>query len=613
MTNSLCHRLTYQAPRRDFDFLLWEQHRLHEAAALDRRAVDALLARVAGFAEGDLATSYRESDEQEAALGDDGRVCTPDSYPALMEKYRAIWNTWQGDGANGGSNGGGHESVQNLVVEMLVGANPSFVTYVGFNGPARNLLGAYASEPLQQTYGPALHSLDASACLCITEKQAGSDLAQLTTWAARGDDGVYRMQGHKWLISAGMHELTGNIYYFVLARTDPAQRGMLGLSCFLVPRFRLDAQGRPTIDNGVRCREVVRKMGLRGCANTHLEFSAGGHETVAFLLGTQEGRGLQQLMMMMAPARISTGIYALGMASCAEGVANRYAQERVQGKRFDQAMSNKADSLPIHQHPDVERMRLDMLAVTGGCRALIARLGVCQFVARSPSSSETQKKEAADLLDLLLPIVKAYTSDQAWRVCENAIQTMGGAGYLREYPVEQNARDCKILSIWEGTNHMQALFLIRDKLGLCLRESKLTTLAAQLSKTLQSLQARGDWEAEIDLATQAMKAAQDAALAIAGSVRVGEMNSVPAYAGDFLFGLAEVAIAWQLLEAADIAAAALVDLETGREQTFYKDKVDAAKYFALRRLPHAIVALDIVRSGLGRAIKEAPSNIVAHD
>ena len=605
------HKLLYKSPHREFEFLLWEQFRMHERGVLDREGVEALLKRVAEFAEGPMANSYRETDEQEAWLDADGRVHTPDSYPSLMQGYLDIWASWRSGAAAALPNS--NEIVQYLIVEMLVASNPSFVTYVGFADPAQKLLNAYGSEALKRQFGPALADLKATACLCITEKQAGSDLTQLTSFAQRGEDGQYSLHGHKWLISAGMHDLTENIYYFILARTSESQRGMLGLSCFLVPLRRLDADGCPTIDNGIRCREVARKMGLRGCANTHLEFSADGQETIAYLLGELEGRGLQQLMMMMTPARISTGIYALGMASAAYSVASRYAQQRVQGKRFDLAMSNKADSLPIVQHPDIERMRMEMLAVTNGCRALIARLGWCQIQQSSLTASAEDKQIASDLLDLLLPIVKAYTSDQAWRVTELAIQTMGGVGYLREYPVEQNARDCKILSIWEGTNHMQALFLIRDKLGLCLRESKLMTLATQLSKTLQRLQARGNWEAEIEWARQAMNAAQDAASAIAASVRVGNMNSVPAYAGDFLLGLAEVAIAWQLLDAADIAATALVDLAPGREQTFYKDKVDAAKYFALRRLPHAIVALDIVRSGLGRAIKEAPSNIVAHD
>lgn len=592
------HKLLYQSPRREFEFLLWEQFGLHQQGKLDRAAVDTLLSRVAGFAEGPMAQSYRETDEQEAWLDAEGRVHTPDSYPQLMQGYHGIWSEWRAGAAAAVPNS--NEIVQYLIVEMLVAANPSFVTYVGFADPAQKLLRAYGSEALNHQYGPALADLSASACLCITEQQAGSDLTQLASIARKGEDGQYRLNGHKWLISAGLHDLTDNIYYFVLARTSEVQNGMLGLSCFLVPLRRLDADGRPSIDNGIRCREVARKMGLRGCANTHLEFSADGQDTIAYLLGEIEGRGLQQLMMMMTPARISTGIYALGMASAAYSVSTQYAQQRVQGKRFDLAMSAKAESLPISQHPDVERMRMDMLAVTNGCRALIARLGWCQIQQGSADASDEDKRIAADLLDVLLPIVKAYTSDQAWRVTELAIQTMGGVGYLRDYPVEQNARDCKILSIWEGTNHMQALFLIRDKLGLCLRPAKLATMLKEVGKTLEALQARGGWDAEIKRVTHAISAVQDASTAIAASVRTGKMNDVPAYAADFLFGVAEIAIVWQLLDAAHIAEVALANVPEEHDVSFYTDKVHAARYFSLRRLPHSIAALEIVRDGLGQ-------------
>jgi acyl-CoA dehydrogenase len=592
---SFAHKLLYQVPRREFDFLLWEQYRLQDRGTLQREAVDALLERVAAFAEGPMAHSLRETDEQEAHLDAEQRVRTPASYPKLMAGYREIWANWQDAPTRDQSN----EIIQNLVIEMLVASNPSFVTYVGFNAPAQQLLGAYGSEALKASYGPALRTLGASACLCITEKQAGTDLTQLASHAELGADGQYRLQGHKWLISAGMHELTDNIYYFVLARSNLQQTGMMGLSCFLVPRWRQDAQGQARIDNGIRCREVVRKMGLRGCANTHLEFSADGHETIAYLLGDTEGRGLQQLMMMMTPARISTGIYALGMASAAYSVATQYAQQRIQGKRFDQAMSSKAESLPIGDHPDVERMRLDMLAVTSGCRALIARLGLCQMQLRDPAASDDERRMAGDLLDLLLPVVKAYTSDQAWRVTESAIQTMGGVGYLRDYPVEQHARDCKILSIWEGTNHMQALFLIRDKLGLCLRPAKLDSLKSAVQCTLRKLESRADYEAEAEWTQAALQAMLDAAAAVGKSVRSGRMNDVPAYACDFLAGQAELVVAWQLLDAAAIAQAALESSDASKDHAFYQDKIAAARHFALRRLPHTVATLTIVSAGLG--------------
>ena len=444
-----------------------------------------------------------------------------------------------------------------------------------------------------------MRSLQACACLCITEKTAGSDLSLLTSVATRLTGGGYQLAGHKWLISAGMHELTENIYYVVLARTDAAQRGMTGLSCFIVPRYRFESDGNPSIDNGIRCREVVQKMGLRGCANTHLEFSQDGLPTIAYLLGSTDGRGLQQLMMMMAPARVSTGIYALGIASAAYETACAYASVRIQGKRFDQAMSARADNLPIKEHPDVRRMRLDMLAVTTGCRALIALLGWCQMQLRVGVTSAEYVRIATDLLDILLPIVKAYTSDQAWRVTEYSIQTLGGVGYLRDYPVEQQARDCKVLSIWEGTNHLQSLFLVRDKLGLCLRSDKLETLRAQITTTMQRETEVCGFESDVDHLNQALRALLDAALAIGASVRKGRINLVPEFSCDFQAGLAEVAVAWQLLEGALIARSALraTSLDTCDTQ-YYELRIAATKHFTSRRLPQTTALLGVVERGL---------------
>lgn len=597
MTTSSTHKLLYRAPRRDFEFLLWEQYRLHESARVNRDAVAAQLDRIIEFAEGPMAAGYRESDEQEACLDEKGCVRTPDSYPSLLAEYREIWLAWLG--ASAADESGSNEMVQNLLVEMLVGANPSFVTYVGFNGSALKLLAAFGSIELQVAYVAALRSLRASACLCITEKAAGSDLTFISSVATPVGDGTYRLSGHKWLISAGMHELMDNIYYFVLARTDPTQRGMMGLSCFFVPRYRLDEDGMPSVDNGIRCREVVKKMGLRGCANAHIEFSQDGVQTVAFILGTAEGRGLQQLMTMMAPARISTGIYALGLAASACDTAGRYAAERIQGKRFDQAMSGGASSLAIEQHPDIRRMHLDMLAVTTGCRALIARLACCQIQIRMHEPSSATAVIATDLLEILLPIIKAYTSDQAWKVTETAIQTMGGVGYLREYPVEQNARDCKILSIWEGTNHMQSLFLIRDKLGLCLRNGRLETLRNQLAATMHRAAGMGGFDEEIDQTAQALQALVDAAQAIGASVRRGNINKVPEFSCEFQTGLAEVAVAWQLLEGALVAASALCasDLPEA-DLSYYRSRIAVTRYFTTRRLPRTTATLRIVERGM---------------
>lgn len=580
------HKITYKAPLRDMEFLLWEQFRIQDTmgfgTADGREFVRQNLLQAQAFSEGPLAQSYRESDEQEAFLGEDGTVRLPDSYPQLMEQYRAIWARWMEAAAEGRTP---PPILQYMLVEMFMSGNVSFMTYVGFSQPGLALLGAHGSAELNARYRPALENLDATACLCITEQDAGSDLTRMRTLGIRQDDGRYLMSGHKWLISAGSHELTDNIYYFVLCRTDPSQIGMVGLSCFLVPRYRLDDDGWPGIDNGIRVRQVVQKMGFKGCANTLITFSE-EVPTEGYLLGEVEGRGLQQLMMMMKPARISTGIFALGLASCAYETATAYAAQRIQGKQFDQSMSARAPSLPIAEHPDVHRMRLEMAAYTTGCRAVLARLGYYQAVEDNPDTPTQERQLANAISEVLVPLVKAYNSDSAWRVCETAIQTMGGVGYTRDYPPQQNARDCKVLSIWEGTNHIQALSLLRDKLGLCVRLQRFELLMGKVEELVSEAEGNGRFLREAVAMREACDALVAAAQAIGQRVRTGRMNDVPEFAVEFQAALGDMVLGWHLLEAALIARRTLDAGGVGEDDTrFYEFKVETAAFFLRRILP----------------------------
>jgi acyl-CoA dehydrogenase len=601
------HKLTYQAPLRDMNFLLWEQFRIQDTLGFSspesHEFITLNLQQAQAFSEGPLARSYRESDEQEAFLTKAGTVQLPDSYPVLMVAYREIWARWMNAAANELMP---PPILQNMMVEMFMSGNASFMTYVGFSQPGLSLLGAHGSAELNALYCPALEDLNATACLCITELEAGSDLTRLRTLALRQEDGSYRMSGHKWLISAGSHELTDNIYYFVLCRTDPALTGMVGLSCFLVPRYRFDADGCPSVDNGIRVREVVQKMGFKGCANTLITFSE-EVPTEGYLLGEVEGRGLQQLMMMMKPARISTGIFALGLASSAYETAYAYSLQRVQGKRFDQSMSARAPSLLIAEHPDVRRMRLEMAAYTTGCRALLARLGYCQSIENDPQATVEARRAAIDISEVLLPLVKAYNSDSAWRVCETAIQTMGGVGFTRDYPAQQNARDCKVLSIWEGTNHIQALFLLRDKLGMCMRLQRLEVLLAEIESVVVRAESDGRFARQVTVVRDACETVMAAAQAIGQRVRI-QMNDVSEFAVEFQSSLGDLVIAWHLLEAGVIARKALdADNVAAEDAEFYAFKVETASFFVRRLLPRGIATARAIAAEL----QHAPESLMA--
>lgn len=567
----------YRAPLADIRFVVWQQNRLEACFAvnyphLTRACVDQVLEEAAAFAENRLSTSYQQADREECWMDEFGEVHVPASYPALLAQFRHVWGERLKPLDQGGL--GLPPLAQYAVLEMFMGAHPAFMTYIGFNGPAIQLLTRYGTQEQLATYGPALSEYRWTSCLCITEANAGSDLSRITTQAERQNDGRYLISGEKHFISAGMHSLAENIVYFVLARIKDGPQGVSGLSCFIVPRFD---QG---VDNQVRCREVVKKMGLKGCANTHLQFGDKGG-CYGYLMGEKENIGLVQLLSMMIPARISTGIYALGMASSAYLNALAYAQQRVQGKQFDRAMSASAPSLPIIAHPDIRRMLSKMKAQTEGCRALLGKLGMAETDYRSAlqqGDHEAAERQLA-FFELLTPLVKAYCSNEAWSVAENAIQVMGGKGYLSAYPVEQYARDCKVLSIWEGTNHIQAQFLLRDKLGMGLRETHgLRALRTRLAAFMEQAQLCPELEPLVQSLHQAQQALDNSLGELGDHVRKGQLLSVPACANTLMEMVAELIIGWCLIEAAYCA-------RTVADPVLYASKFATAQYFISMVMP----------------------------
>ncbi|MBF4801473.1 acyl-CoA dehydrogenase [Aeromonas hydrophila] len=561
----------YRAPLADLRFVIWEQNHLEESLAINyphltSALVNRVLEEAAAFAEDVLANSYQQADSQECWMDEQGKVHVPESYPSLLAAFRQTWGERLKPQDQGGL--GLPPLVQYAVLEMFMGAHPAFMTYVGFNGPAMQLLTRYGTPEQMAEYVPALSEYRWTSCLCITEAEAGSDLSRIVTQAERQSDGRYLISGEKRFISAGMHSLVDNILYFVLARVKGSPQGMLGLSCFIVPQFD---KGK---DNQVRCREVVKKMGLKGCANTHLQFGEEG-QCYGYLMGGKENIGLVQLLSMMTPARISTGIYALGMASSAYLNALDYARKRIQGKQFDRAMSASAPSLPIIAHPDIRRMLSKMKAQTEGCRAMLGKLGRAEadYHTALQRGEQAAAEQHLAFFELLTPLVKAYCSNEAWNVAENAIQVMGGKGYLSEYPVEQYARDCKVLSIWEGTNHIQAQFLLRDKLGMGVRETHaMRELRARLSSFITKAQRHAELVPLTEALTKTLIALEGSLAELGEIVRQGDLLSLPACANVLMEMVAELIMGWCLVEAAYCA-------RTLNDQVLREGKLATARYF----------------------------------
>ena len=591
---------TYKVDLRELNFLLWEQFEIDKdlllselAANFNKEFIQQLLFHARDFAYKELGPTYQQSDREGCQLLDDGQVKVPDCFNSLWQKY--LDAQWGRLGAPPEYDGlGAPYIIGQIINEIFMGANPSFMIYSGFCNPALYLIERFGSSQLKQIFNQKLATNTWSACLCMTEPQAGTDVGALTSKAVLRQDGEYSIKGGKIFISAGMHQLTENIVYIVLARVEGAPASTTGLSCFVVPKFIQDRNGQLQ-DNHVKCVRLENKMGLHGCATAQLSFGEDG-ECKGFLLGDRENIGLRQLTTMMHMARISTGIYALGLANRAYMNAAEYAQQRIQGAAFNQAFNPQAEKVALVKHIDVKRMLLEMKSKVEGCRALIVKLTYHQswvnqieFISKNQQSLDKELKQSLwrhqSLVNLLTPIVKAYTSDQAWRIAEQAIQVYGGHGYISDNPVEQVARDVKILSIWEGTNFIQSASLIREQLAMG-RESKLLALFIEEISTSLNLLRQNDYMLEqLNELDESMKVFQQTHQLMGQWVKQQKLEMIFGVATRFLEMMAELTLSWLLVEAAIIAKQKLDNLQDESDQAFYLGKIASANYYVKNVLP----------------------------
>jgi hypothetical protein len=451
---------------RDVKFVLYEQLRIEELcksplyAEFSRETFDLALDQAERLAENELYPANVRGD-REGCRFEDGEVKAPPSFHAPYQRYReGGWIAMSDPEEVGGQ--GFPFSVTNACIELFGAANWSFLMYPGLTHGSARLLQMFGTPELQDRYLLKMFSGEWSGTMCLTEPGAGSDVGSLSTRAGRLPDGTFRIRGQKIFISSGMHDLTENIVHMVLARIDGAPKGTRGISIFLVPRLRLGENGE-LVDNDVTCTGIERKMGIHGSATCSLSF---GDEDgcIGYLMG-EENKGMRIMFEMMNEARLFVGMQGLCHGSSAYLHALQYARDRVQGSAVERMKDADAPRVPIIDHPDVRRMLLFMKSSTEGMRAMLYMAAYCLDRVRVAESQEERELYQGHL-DLLIPICKSVGSDLGFRVCETAVQIYGGYGFTTEYPVEQMLRDCKIASIYEGTNGIQALDLVGRKLTI---------------------------------------------------------------------------------------------------------------------------------------------------
>jgi len=345
--------------------------------------------------------------------------------------------------------------------EYFNAGNTSLTMYCGSITGAMALILPFGSEELKNMFLPKMFEGKWGGTMCLTEPGAGSDVGALKTKAVKQADGTYLITGQKIFISNGEHDMAENIIHPVLARIEGDPEGTKGISIFVVPKFLVNPDGSLGARNDMVCTGIEHKMGLKGNATSSLSFGDNG-KCVGYLLG-KERQGMQIMFHLMNAARIHTGVQAEACSSAGYMHAVTYARNRVQGVHITQMMNKNAPKVTIIEHPDVKRMLMYMKSTIEGMRMLCLFLAYHEDIMHASPDPE-EVKAATGIVEILTPIVKAGISDEAWLVTAEAMQVYGGYGYCQEYPVEQYARDVKVLSIYEGTNAIQSLDLQMRKI-----------------------------------------------------------------------------------------------------------------------------------------------------
>ena len=604
----------YKANLRDLSFLLFEQFGLDDLlgkapyANWGKDEVLAVLEEAYGWVQKYLGPLNSVGDEHGCRL-EAGQVHVPagfkDAWKAL---YEAGWRTLAVDEKLGGQ--AGPFTLAMLVEEFMCGSCTSFNMYPALTQGAADVIITFGTPEQQQTYVPKMLDGSWAGTMCLTEPQAGSDVGSAATQAVRRPDGKYDIRGTKIFISGGDQDMTPNIVHMVLARTPDAPAGTKGLSLFIVPKVRPD--GTP---NDVACAGIEHKMGIKASATAQLAFGDNGG-CIGELVGTTEQKGMSQMFHLMNFARIGVGIQGLALASSAYLNALDYAKDRKQGSSIKQWKDATAPRVPIIEHADVRRMLLDMKARVEGIRALAVKLTMHtdRAAALAKTGGDAAGGSATGAIeyhqgqvDLLVPLLKAYGSDQAFSICATAIQVYGGAGFLKDWPVEQYCRDSKIFSIYEGTNHIQAMDLVGRKL---MQRGGANVQA--FGKDVGTFVAKHKAHPQLADGVAALGQAMEALTATGGKFMQwfggGRIEMVPSVANRFLEMMSETTIGWLLLEQAVIAQAAADKLPADHpDRAFYTGKLFAARYFAANVLPGVAAKAQLIAKEDRSAIDIPPA------
>ena len=588
----------YKANLRDIEFNLFEvfgaEQRLGSGpyAEVDANTAREVLREVRTLCEGPIAESFVDADRNPPKYDPATMsVAMPESFKksfaTLMEA-----GFWRFDLPEHLGGSGAPPSIRWSMAEMYLGANPAIYMYMSGPGFA-SIVDALGTEE-QKQWAQLMIDREWGATMVLTEPDAGSDVGAGVTKAFQQEDGSWHIEGVKRFITSGEHDMAENIVHLVLARPANVEGvggpGTKGLSLFFVPKYHFDAEGNLGERNGAFVTNVEKKMGLKVSTTCEVTFGQNGIPAQGWLVGEVHD-GIAQMFKVIEFARMMVGTKAIATLSTGYLNALDYAKARVQGADLTQMMDKKAPRVAITAHPDVRRGLMLQKSYAEGMRALIHLTAYHQDqidLAARGGSPDVDLDMAERVNDLLLPIVKGVGSERSYELLTTSLQTLGGSGFLQDYPIEQYIRDAKIDSLYEGTTAIQGLDfffrkMVRDQFKAVMY------LGGQMAEFVKG-DPGGSLTHERELLGKALEDVQACIGVLGGWAMAAQANPQEIYkvglnTTRLLMMMGDLVIGWLLLRQAEIAQAALAKGASAKDLPFYEGKVAAAKWFAANRLP----------------------------
>ncbi|WP_103353969.1 acyl-CoA dehydrogenase [Amycolatopsis sp. CA-128772] len=595
----------YKSNVRDLEFNLFEvlgvQERLGKGvlAESDEETARGVLAELNKLATGPLAESFADADRNPPVYDPKTfSVKIPESFKKSYQQL--IEGEWWRLGLTNDLGGFGlPPTVQWAASELILGANAPLFMYMA--GPNFAMIVDKNGTEEQKHWAQLMIDRAWGATMVLTEPDAGSDVGAGRTKATKQEDGSWHIDGVKRFITSAEHDMSENIMHLVLARPEgpgiETKPGTKGLSLFLVPKFHFDSKtGELGERNGAYVTNVEHKMGIKASTTCELTFGQHGTPAKGWLLGEVHD-GIAQMFQVIEYARMMVGTKAIATLSTGYLNALEYAKERVQGADLPNMLNKAAPRVTITHHPDVRRSLMLQKAYAEGLRAVYLYTASFQD---QLWTGEGDQKLAHGVNDLLLPIVKGVGSERATEQLVQSLQTLGGSGFLQDYPIEQYIRDAKIDSLYEGTTAIQSLDfffrkIIRDK------GQSLAFVAGEISKFIESEAGNGRLKNERALLKQALEDTQGMLGSLIGYLTASQedpqsINKVGQHTVRLLMSVGDLLIGWQLLKHAEVAIGKLDVGASAKDVPFYEGKIASASFFAKQVLPELTARRAIVEA-----------------